>query len=550
MNNGNLITSKEIIEKTGISRATLNNYIKMGILPKPIVRRPGPEQKGVKQIGYFPASVLENILKVKLLKQQGNSMEDIALQFQENLPVDQKDESPEITQDESPEITQDETPEITQDESPAFTPPVQERRQRDESPYLQSRRRVSDSELKVTIADINSPAYLVNHNFEIEWINKPAEEYIFNQNIKEIVDIESRNVFRLLLNEEQRKGVQNWKEAVHLHLTILQNKINVNNLNNIYEGISENEVKLLTDLYEQKNFPAKENIYNLPVSLIKSDGSRSSYWVHSISFREGTFFVYIPSDSVNSSILNMLSQRGKVIDHLLKNRMPSLVSLCVLIADLQNSVKISAELLPAQYFDLINELWQSVGPTFEKYNGIYGKHAGDGMLYYFINKPGCNYLMNAVNCAIEMREVMKELSSKWRLRKGWNNELVLNTGINEGQEFFGTIQSANNIEFTALGDTINIAGRLSDFAQNGEIWTTKNLISRLTQEERIMIRFGVHHENQTGKIFIRDSFSRISDIMKKDNPHFSHLSAIAGLPITEIKEKINHNTGTQDFGSN
>ena len=82
MSAGNLITSKEIIEKTGISRATLNNYIKMGILPKPIVRRPGPEQKSVKQIGYFPASVLESILKVKLLKQQGNSMEDISQQFQ------------------------------------------------------------------------------------------------------------------------------------------------------------------------------------------------------------------------------------------------------------------------------------------------------------------------------------------------------------------------------------------------------------------------------------------------------------------------------------
>ena len=70
MDSSNLITSKEIIKKTGISRATLNNYIKMGILPKPIVRRPGPEQKGVKQIGYFPITVLERILKVKLLKQQ------------------------------------------------------------------------------------------------------------------------------------------------------------------------------------------------------------------------------------------------------------------------------------------------------------------------------------------------------------------------------------------------------------------------------------------------------------------------------------------------
>jgi hypothetical protein len=38
--------------------------------------------------------------------------------------------------------------------------------------------------------------------------------------------------------------------------------------------------------------------------------------------------------------------------------------------------------------------------------------------------------------------------------------------------------------------------------------------------------------------------------MKKDNPHFSHLSAIAGLPITEIKEKVDQSTGIQDFGSN
>jgi len=541
MSESNLITSKEIIEKTGISRATLNNYIKMGILPKPIVRRPGPEQKGVKQIGYFPLSVLEAILKVKLLKQQGNSMDDIAQLFQESISADQKAVSQEIDQPVQERRQKAVSHEIDQ--------PVQERRQKDESLFSQSQRRVSDSELQVTIADINSPAYLINHNFEIEWINKPAEDSIFNCNIKEIVNIESRNIFRLLLNEELRNDVQNWKESVLLHLTILQNRINANNLTRIYEGITDNEVKILTDLYDQKEHAARENIYHIPVSVIKSDGSKSSYWVHSMSFREGIFFVYVPTDSRNTALLDMLSQRGKIINDLLKNRMPSLVSLCVLIADLQDSVKISAELLPAQYFELINELWQSVGPTFERYNGIYGKHAGDGLLYYFIHRPGVDYLMNAVNCAIEIREVMKELSSKWRLRKGWNNELFLNTGINEGQEFFGTIQSANNIEFTALGDTINIAGRLSDFAQNGEIWTTKNLISRLSQEERKMIRFGVHHENQTGKIFIRDSFSRISDIMKKDNPHFRHLSAISGLPITEIKEKVDQSPGIQDFGS-
>ncbi|MBW2466550.1 MAG: hypothetical protein JRF02_04545 [Deltaproteobacteria bacterium] len=517
-----LITSKEIIDKTGISRATLNNYIKMGILPKPIVKRPGPDQKGIKQIGYFPESVLDNILRVKLLKQQGHSMEEIARQFKTSSTIDQSDREKEVKA------------------------PVIERRSKETFVSSPRQRRVTDNELQVTISDISSPAYLVNHNFEIEWINKPAEEYIFNSNISDIFDLESRNIFRLLLSDELRSEVRTWKETVLLHLTILQKGIDSESLASMYRGISHNDAMILSELFEQRVSAAKENIYNMPVSLIKSDGSKETYWVHSMSFREGTFFVYVPTDSINTALLNMLSQRGRVINDLLKNRMPSLVPLCVLIADLQNSTKISAELLPGEYFELINELWQSVSPSFEKFNGIYGKHAGDGMLYYFIEKPGSNYLINAVNCALEIRETMKELSNKWRLRKGWDNELFLNTGINEGQEFFGTIQSASNIEFTALGDTINIAGRLSDFARNGEIWTTKNLISRLSQEERNMIRFGVHQVNQDRKIFIRNSFSRISDIITEENPHFSHFSAIAGLPITEIKERVNLNHGIQN----
>ena len=524
MGSDNLITSKDIIDKTGISRATLNNYIKMGILPKPIVRRPGPDQKGVKQIGYFPVSVLENILKVKLLKQQGNSMEDIARLFQGG------------------------SSDLLTDKEQKIIPSDTDRRQDSSFDFTKSHRRVTDHDFQVTISDISSPAYLINHNFEIEWVNKAAEINIFNRNIKDIFDLESRNIFKLLLREDLRSEIRSWKEMVHLHLNILQNRISPESLSSLYKGITLSESETLSDLYGKKIPSANENIYNIPISLVKSDGMEMPYQVYSMSFREGTFFVYIPSDGISNALMEMLSQRGRVINDLMKNRLPSLVSLCVLIADLQNSVKISAELLPAQYFELINELWQSVTPSFEKYQGIYGKHAGDGMLYYFIQKPETNYLMNAVKCAIEIREIMKELSSKWRLRKGWDNELFLNIGLNEGQEFFGTIQSASNIEFTALGDTINIAGRLSDFAQNGEIWTTKNLISRLSQEERNLIRFGVHQENQSRKVFIRNSFSRISDIMKESNPHFSHLSAIAGLPITEIKEKVHHSSGIKNFG--
>jgi len=78
----NLISSKDVLLKTGISRATLNNYIKMGILPRPIVKRPEEGMKGVKQIGYFPITVLELIERVKRLKLEGKAMDQIIREFQ------------------------------------------------------------------------------------------------------------------------------------------------------------------------------------------------------------------------------------------------------------------------------------------------------------------------------------------------------------------------------------------------------------------------------------------------------------------------------------
>jgi len=74
----NMLSSKDILLKTNISRATLNNYIRMGILPRPIVRAPLDGIKGPKKIGYFPGHVLNIIEKVRHLKNEGFSMEVIA----------------------------------------------------------------------------------------------------------------------------------------------------------------------------------------------------------------------------------------------------------------------------------------------------------------------------------------------------------------------------------------------------------------------------------------------------------------------------------------
>ena len=529
MTNAEMISSKEVLNKTSISRATLNNYIKMGILPKPIIKKGGLKIQGVKQIGFFSADVLERISEVKKMKSQGNSMAQIAKQFQK--PADDA---------KAKFINDDDTKIDDNVESPALPFPAEKKqpqRRAVEAVSTGPGRRQSDGRFTVSLMDLDIPAYFVNNNFEIDWINTKAEALIFHQKVSTLLDVESRNLFRLLSNKEIQSRVKNWREIVATHMTILLSMLNNKLVEEIFQGISKKQKEILEKLYSTIGTSQPEDFHHLPVNFFANEGKDASYRFHTMRFREGTFFVCIPTGKLHNEILNILTHRERVINDILKHRMPSLVALCVLVADLQDSVRISSELLPLEYFELINDLWKTVAPALSKYGVIYGKHAGDGMLNYFIKKPENNYLMDAVNCALEMREMMKDFSARWKLRKGWDNDLFLNIGLNEGEEFFGTIQSATTIEFTALGDSINYAGRLSDFARNGEIWTTKNLVSKLSYEERRQIRFGVQCREKKHKKFIPDSFARIGDVMSKDDPHYRHFSAIDALPITEIVER-------------
>ena len=65
-----MLTSKEIIERTGISRATLNNYIASGLVPRPQVLPPGPEQGAAPRIGFFPDDTIARVEEIQRLTRE------------------------------------------------------------------------------------------------------------------------------------------------------------------------------------------------------------------------------------------------------------------------------------------------------------------------------------------------------------------------------------------------------------------------------------------------------------------------------------------------
>jgi hypothetical protein len=129
------------------------------------------------------------------------------------------------------------------------------------------------------------------------------------------------------------------------------------------------------------------------------------------------------------------------------------------------------------------------------------------------------------------------LSKSWQLRKNWGNELYLNTGITEGQEWLGTFETATSVELVVRGDTINQAARISDFARYGAVWATKSLIGKLPVAERARLRYGVRRKADNGQdLFVASSFSQVSSLLEQEGNRSEKLRDIATLPITEIIE--------------
>lgn len=506
------MTSRQLMLRAGISRATLNNYIASGILPKPVLKKSEPGTGRAPRIGHFPLSSLRTIEQVGTLKKQGLRMTDIVSEIDRGPEPDAAD--------------MDRTDEERRHD---------ERRNSDRrngKPGLES---LPGEGVHLTLDQVSGPAYLVNGNFEIEWANREAGERVLGTAGAISNDITERNLFSLLLRDGQAHRAVGAEDLLGFHLSIAKNRLSKSVLLTSDTEMSDDEVDTLARLYDETEAAKLGQILHTQVNLGVAGKKDDWFEVYASFFREGIFFAFSPMDAEDDSLMALLARRDIVIRDLLKRRKPYLTPMAVVVADLQSSVKICAELPPEEYFELINEIWGAVEPMLRKYYATHGKHVGDGMVYYFFPQPDSNYVLNAIRCAQEMKAVIADIDRAWKKRKNWNNKLMLNIGLVEGREWFGTYQTPTHIEFTVLGDTINIAGRLSDFAREGSVWVTKNMLGQLTSKERDLLHFGIHRQDRDGEeILVPNTYSRISNLVDLDNPKYEKFRDIAVLPVAEI----------------
>jgi len=269
----NLISSKELLDKTGISRATLNNYIKMGIIPRPVIMKPGEEFKNIKNLGYFPREIIGRIEEVKKFKKEGKLMRVIA----------------EMIRDVEKDIHGEEDNDYCSRRQDAITDIKRKR----------SEVVIEEEGPKLTLKEITSPAYLIDFDFKVVWINREAEEKILHQEVRNIRDSDSRNIFKLIFNWEFHCYVKNWKDLVAYHMAFVKFKFSKTWLARLYQGMSGKEASLLEKVYDETSIYHNHVIKDTDINLLRKDGFTDRYHVYSIFFKEGILFVYRPFDGLS-----------------------------------------------------------------------------------------------------------------------------------------------------------------------------------------------------------------------------------------------------------
>ncbi len=495
-----MLSSLEVIETSGISRATLHNYVALGLLPKPIIRNPDDSSNTrARQLGYFPPDAIDRIERIKLMKKEGLTMADIF----RHMSREGFEASPTQT---------------------TATPRFERERDSRSADSAVSRSTAAPmaetGSLRLTIDKLPYPAYMLNYNLELAWYNEEARVSLLGDFDRLPADTKERYVLDFFSRGVYGKSVENFEAFRQLH-----------------KQLGRERSPDTMNVGSRESDKAARSITEWPLCLRSPDGENEHYRVYTSYFREGILVVFTDDVDSHQGLLGLLERRDDVIRNLLKKRLPVLTDVAVIVADLQNSVRICSELPPEEYFELINQIWATMEPIFRSYYGTHGKHVGDGLVYYFFPQPDSNYIYNALRCANQIREAMRKISKEWQLRKNWVNDLYLNTGINEGQEWLGIFHIETKVEFTVLGDTINHAARLSDIARHGSMWATKNLMAKLTPEERKTVRFGVKRQNrEEHEVFVHASYSRVSELVDLNSPRHEKLRDIAALAVTEIVE--------------
>jgi PAS domain S-box-containing protein len=157
--------------------------------------------------------------------------------------------------------------------------------------------------------------------------------------------------------------------------------------------------------------------------------------------------------------------------------------LTVLFADIHGFTKLSEGLLPEHLVEVLNGYLSLAYQAVLRYEGTLDKFLGDGMMAIFnAPLPQSDHAWRAARAALTLqREV-----AAYVLKLPPPQRLTFRLGLHTGEAVVGNIGAHELMNYTAVGDTVNIAKRLQEGAENSQILISRSTYSLI--ENKVVVR--------------------------------------------------------------
>ncbi|MCL1495610.1 MAG: adenylate/guanylate cyclase domain-containing protein [Pseudanabaena sp. Salubria-1] len=145
--------------------------------------------------------------------------------------------------------------------------------------------------------------------------------------------------------------------------------------------------------------------------------------------------------------------------------------IAMLFSDIRNFTTKCEELEPEQLVTYLNEYFTQMVDVIFNHQGTVNKFVGD-MIVAMFGAPSAiaDREYWAIASAINMQKRIKNLPIDW-IRENF----ITGIGISSGDVIVGNIGSPQHMDYTAIGDEMNIASRLQGLAKGGQILVTRSV---------------------------------------------------------------------------
>jgi adenylate cyclase len=159
----------------------------------------------------------------------------------------------------------------------------------------------------------------------------------------------------------------------------------------------------------------------------------------------------------------------------------------VLFSDIRGFTAIAESLPPTQMANQLNEYFGAMVDVVFQHGGALDKFIGDALMAYWgAPEQREDDAERAVAAALDMQGALHQLNTRWRA--AGRPELHVGIGIHQGDAFVGNIGSPRRLEFTLIGDTVNVASRLCGLALADELLVSEPMVEALRAAQSLPVR--------------------------------------------------------------